>query len=237
MKKGFLALIVTPLLFLYSCGRGQSGETVLSPEDFKQKISETEAGIVLDVRTTGEFAQGHLENAVNVDWNSADFDARIAKMDKSSTYFVYCLSGGRSSAAAAHMRSEGFTDVIEMEGGMLAWRSAKLPETVGNASPKTGAMTHADFLQAVNSDKTVLVDFYAEWCGPCKKMEPSLQSLSNELEASVKVIRIDVDQSPELAGKLGITALPTLHIYKQGKLTWQHVGLLEKEQLYEAVKK
>lgn len=236
MKKGLLAVIVAPMLLLYSCGRGQSGETVLSPEEFKQKISETEAEVVLDVRTAGEFAQGHLENAVNVDWNGSDFDSKIEKMDKSSTYFVYCLSGGRSAAAAEHMRSKGFTNVIEMEGGMLAWRSAKLPETMASV-PKKSAISYADFTQMTNSDKTVLIDFYAEWCGPCKKMEPSLQSLSKELEATVEIIRIDVDQSPELAGKLGITALPTLHVYKQGQLSWQHVGYLEKEQLREAVKK
>lgn len=237
MKKGLLALIIAPMLLLYGCGSAQSGETVLSPEDFKQKISETEAGVVLDVRTAGEFAQGHLENAINVDWNGSDFDSRIGKMDKSTVYFVYCLSGGRSSAAAAHMRSEGFSNVIEMEGGMLAWRSAKLPETTGKAMPKKASVSEADFAKMIKSDKVVLIDFYAEWCGPCKKMEPSLSSLAHELEATVEIIRIDVDQSPELAGKLGITALPTLHVYKQGQLSWQHVGYLEKEQLRDAVKK
>lgn len=235
MKQLVSVFLLIPLLFLYSCGRGQS-ENVLSPEDFKTQMAASEGAVVLDVRTPEEFSQGHLEHAVNVDWNSADFDKRIAKMDKSSTYFVYCLSGGRSGSAAADMRAKGFTNVIEMEGGMMAWRAAKLPEVMGNTPRKTG-MTYEAFLQKVNSDKTVLVDFYAEWCGPCKKMEPSLNSLSKEMEATVEVIRIDVDQSPELAAKMGVTALPTLHIYKQGKLTWQNVGYLEKEQLIEAVKK
>ena len=236
MKNKLLLIIIAPMLLLYSCGMGQSGDKVLTPQEFKQQLSETEGGVLLDVRTPGEFAQGHLENAVNIDWNEADFDARVKKMDQSSPVFVYCLSGGRSAAAAEHMRSLGFSNVFEMEGGILAWRSANLPETTGSVAKKAG-MTDAEFSEMINSDKTVLIDFYAEWCGPCKKMEPSLQSLSKELEATVKIVRIDVDQNPELARKLGITALPTLHIYKQGTLTWQHVGYLEKADISEAVKK
>ncbi|MDH4473896.1 MAG: thioredoxin [Fluviicola sp.] len=235
MKQFKFILIPIFVGLLNSCGMSQSEKIVLKPAAFQEKIAATENATILDVRTTEEFAGGHLENARNIDWTADGFDAKIAKLDKSNPYFVYCLSGGRSAAAAEHMRELGFKEVYEMDGGMMKWRSVGLPEVLGTAAPKTG-MTIQDYELLIADEKIVLVDFYAEWCGPCKKMKPFLEEISTEMQATVKIVRIDVDKNPELAKELKIDALPTIQIYRNKQVSWSNVGFVEKETLIEHLK-
>lgn len=235
MKQFKFTLIPVFVLLLSSCGMSQSEKTVLKPTAFQEKIAATENATILDVRTTEEFAGGHLENARNIDWTADGFDTKIEKLDKSNPYFVYCLSGGRSAVAAEHMRELGFKEVYEMDGGMMKWRSGGLPEVMGTAAPKTG-MSVQDFQQLITDEKIVLVDFYAEWCGPCKKMKPFLDEISKEMQETVKIVRIDVDQNPELAKALNIDALPTIHVYRNKQISWNQVGFADKESLVEHLK-
>ena len=79
---------------------------------------------ILDVRTPQEYAQGHLPGAVNIDVSSPDFAARIATLDPSVPYAVYCRSGNRSGVALAAMAEQGFTDAYHLQGGITAWESA-----------------------------------------------------------------------------------------------------------------
>jgi len=83
--------------------------------------------VVVDVRTPDEFAQGHLQRAGQVDLSAADFRDRIAQLDRSTTYFVYCHSGNRSAQATAIMAELGFTKVYELRGGIAAWVNAGAP--------------------------------------------------------------------------------------------------------------
>lgn len=217
---------------LVSCSIGQgSTKTDLSPAEFSKQIKETENPTILDVRTPGEFGEGHLQNALNIDWNGASFDAQVSKLDKNTTVFVYCLSGGRSGAAASQLRSIGFKNVLELDGGMMAWRSAGLPETTDSKVVKSKGMTTSEFEKLLQTDKVVLVDFYAEWCGPCKKMKPSILAIENELASNVKVIRIDVDKNEELVKSFGILEIPILRVYKKGKITWEQKGFVKKEDI------
>jgi phage shock protein E len=79
---------------------------------------------IIDVRTPQEFAQGHLPGAVNVDVSSPDFAARIATLDPSAPYAVYCHSGNRSAVAVTAMKDQGFTDAYHLGGGITAWQQA-----------------------------------------------------------------------------------------------------------------
>jgi thioredoxin len=215
---------------LVSCSIGQgSTKTDLSPTEFSKQLSETENPTILDVRTPSEFAEGHIENALNIDWNGSSFDAQVSKLDKNKTVFVYCLSGGRSSSAANQLRSNGFKKVFELDGGMMAWRSAALPETTDSKVVKSTGMSVKDFEKMLETDKVVLVDFYAEWCGPCKKMKPSIEAIEKEMAAKVTVVRIDVDKNVELVKSFGIQEIPILRVYKQGKVTWEQKGFVEQE--------
>jgi len=90
----------------------------------------------------------------------------------------------------------------------------------------------ANFDTIINSDTPTLIDFFAEWCGPCKVQSPILKEMAGELGGKVKVIKIDVDKNSEIASRYQIQSVPTLILFKNGKLIWRQSGLLTKPQLY-----
>lgn len=100
----------------------------LSATEFDAKLKSESNPQLIDVRTPQEFEQGHLMHASNINWKDSNFGTQISSLDKTKPVYVYCLSGNRSSSAAAKMRSDGFTEVYELSGGITAWRNAKLPE-------------------------------------------------------------------------------------------------------------
>jgi thioredoxin 1 len=97
----------------------------------------------------------------------------------------------------------------------------------------TLAVTDASFDKDVlASSEPVVVDFFAEWCGPCKAMAPALEQVAAEMKGKVKVAKIDVDANPEITQRYRIQAMPTLMIFKDGKVAAQRVGaLVQKKQL------
>ena len=88
--------------------------------------------------------------------------------------------------------------------------------------------------EVLKSSEPVLVDFFAEWCGPCKAMAPALEQVAGEMAGKLKVVKIDVDVSPEIAQKYRVQAMPTLMIFKDGEVADHHVGaLVQKTKLEE----
>ena len=96
----------------------------ISIDEAEKQIAEKKDIVVLDVRTPKEVAQGKVEGAQAIDFYADDFKARVAKLDKSKTYVVFCAVGGRSAKACAQMAELGFQDVRNVEGGMKAWEKA-----------------------------------------------------------------------------------------------------------------
>jgi len=123
MKKVF-ALIASVLL-LAGCS-SSTGAIDLGVSEFSTKVAE--AGVItLDVRTPIEFAEGHIEGARLIDFQSGNFENEIATLDKNATYAVYCRSGNRSGQAVKVMQDAGFTNVFNMNGGVIDWANAGLP--------------------------------------------------------------------------------------------------------------
>ena len=123
MKSKFLAVVSSLALALTGCSGNESSAMKLDVEGFAAKVAESGV-IVLDVRTPMEFAEGHLENAVNIDFQSGAFESEIASLDKSATYAVYCRSGNRSGQAVKVMADLGFTDLYDLDGGVIDWVAA-----------------------------------------------------------------------------------------------------------------
>ncbi len=222
------SLVIAGLLLLASCNGPSSPETGQLPAAaFAQQLQAAPDGQLLDVRTPEEYAKGHLPKALNIDWYEAGFAEQAARLDHNKPVFVYCLSGGRSAEAAGWLRSAGFSKVYDLEGGILKWRAAQLPETQDNPA-KTAGMSKADYEALLKSDKLVLVDFYADWCGPCRKMAPYLEEIKTEMAGQVTVVRINADDNQDLMKSMGVDALPVLLIYKNGAQLWRNEGFIDK---------
>jgi len=235
MKKLNIGILALSLLFFINCSNGQNAKSNVDANAFNELVKASNQAQLIDVRTPEEFAKGHLINALNFDWNGNEFDKQVSSLNKEASVFVYCLSGGRSAAAAAQLRSAGFKNVIELNGGIMKWRGANLPETTEATIQNTG-MNVADFQKLTQSDKIVLIDFYADWCAPCKKMKPYLMEIQEELKASVVLIRINADDNQALCKSLKIDALPVLQVYKAGQLTWNQIGFVDKATVLKQLK-
>ncbi len=235
MKKLFTIPFIASLAFIMSCfGQGESFPSNLAPAEFNQKIKELPKAPLIDVRTPDEFSKGHIQNAINIDWNGSTFDQQTAGYDKSAPLLIYCLSGGRSGSAAAKLRAQGFKNVIEMSGGMMKWRAANLPEVTANQA-NAGGMTMENYNALLQNKKIVLIDFYADWCAPCKKMKPFLEEISKE-NTNTEVIRINADDHAQLCQELGIDALPVVILYKNQKQIWKNVGFTSKQEIVKRLK-
>lgn len=95
-----------------------------------------------------------------------------------------------------------------------------------------GKVSDADFeAQVLKSTEPVVVDFWAEWCGPCKMIAPALEEISGSLGSKVKIVKLNVDENPATASKYGIMSIPTLMLFKNGELASRQVGAAPKQKL------
>ena len=217
------------LLFsIASCKGQQDSSRKLDPGAFEKGISKP--GIqVLDVRTAGEFKSGHIKNALQADWtDKQQFNDRIQYVDKNKPVYIYCLAGGRSAAAAEWMRQNGFKNVMELVGGINAWKRENKPlEGMGNEEQ----MTIEQYWSLIPKDNTTLVDFGAPWCPPCVKMAPVIDELEKTKDLDFHLVKVDAGLHTDVMKALNIEPIPEFIIYKNGKEVWRKQGIVTKEEL------
>lgn len=93
-----------------------------------------------------------------------------------------------------------------------------------------------NFEDIINSTTPTLVDFYAEWCGPCKMISPLLEQVSSEIGDTAKILKVDIDKNQSFAASYGIRSVPTLMIFKEGKVMWRQSGVPPKHLIVESIK-
>ena len=228
-RSGFLFLMVA----LFSCGIGEAQKSLsLVPEDFEKQMASEGERILLDVRTPGEFGERHLAGALNIDYNGSDFDSRIGNLDKTQSVYVYCLSGGRSAAAAQTLTEIGFTKVFEMNGGISRWIAENHPVEAENFNPNKGmSLQELQSMIQAAQDSVVLVDFNAAWCAPCKKMKAFMPNLIKDCGGKLKVIYVDYDNNPRLVTAMKVASIPALMLFQNGIEMKRYAGFVPQEDL------
>ena len=94
----------------------------------------------------------------------------------------------------------------------------------------------SSFNDIINSNQPVLVDFYADWCGPCKMLAPILKEVKQDLKDSIKIVKIDVDKNQVLASKYQVRGVPTMMLFKNGRPLWRQSGVLQKHDIINVIK-
>jgi thioredoxin len=228
MKK--IALFTSFVVFMLSCS-SKEGLQNLEAIAFQKAINSEARKQILDVRSAEEFQNGHIEGAVNADINSPSFQQTASTLEKEKTVFVYCLSGARSASAAGQLKEMGFTKIVNLTGGMLAWQSSDLPISTSQSTNIYSGLTDVSFAAKIKGKPMVIIDYNATWCGPCKQLSPILKEWVKAQKGAVELIEIDVDENQELAKSKKIEAIPYLEMYKNGAKTWSSVGLIGKVEL------
>jgi thioredoxin 1 len=215
-------------------GFSQEKKNTIGPDDFEAKLESVPEVQLVDVRTPGEFSKGFIQGAFNMDVNGQEFTQQVSALDKNRPVLVYCLSGARSARAAEYMRQNGFLTVVELKGGLLQWNARKKPlvhKVVDNGQSVEW------FEQEIGRNHLVLIDFFAPWCAPCKKMAPDIDALQEEHGDRLTLLKINADDNRALVEHFKVESLPGLMLFKDGKRVWINFGLAEKDIIDEQIKK
>ena len=220
--------------FLISCAQTSTSlSRVLNAAAYKEAINAKNIQ-VLDVRTAAEFNGGHIQNSLQANWlDKKEFTDRTQHLDKNFPVYVYCQVGARSASAQAALEAKGYT-VVNLEGGLSNWKMNGFPVegTVNKAQ-----MSVEDLNTITSSNKIVLVEVGGDWCPPCRKMVPVLETLKQKPAAPFYFLRVDGANDTDVMKSLNAEVLPTFILFKNGKETWRHEGLVTVEEFNAALTK
>jgi rhodanese-related sulfurtransferase len=221
--------------FLFSSCQGQTPNAIqtVDVKTFSEKLKTTPNPQLLDVRTPEEFAVEHIQNAKNNNWNGTDFVSEASKLDKSKPVFVYCKVGGRSGQAASKLAELGFKEIYNLDGGILKWNATGMAKP----SKEWFGISAQAFDELVKSNPKTIVNFYAKWCAPCKKMEPYILKMQAELQGKASLVRLDADENKSTLEAMKLDGLPVILIYENGVEKFKHIGYLSEEELREELKR
>lgn len=228
--KSFIALLVTVCLTTIQLF-AQAPKHVDAKTFFNQiQLNE---GIILDVRTSGEYSRGHIEGSTLISVADKKVTDKLNMLQKDKAIYVYCLTGSRSRSVVNYMSQNGFSNVYNLQRGIVEWHQMGYPivqsKVVAQSQNKTYSAT--DFNSLLNSNELVLIDFHAPWCAPCKKMAPSIEKLKADYKGKALVEKVDVEVNKSLQTSYKVQSIPGLVLFKNGKEIWRYTGILTYNEL------
>lgn len=244
-----ITAVFTAVLSLTACADSDQTTTATEPvaQQVEKKVQHVDAatfaevikngGVILDVRTPEEVAGGHIENASIINYHDPEFEKKAGMIQVDKEVYVYCFSGGRSGAAAEFLLEKGHPKVYNLIGGTRAWKEAGFPMTKPSTEVDHNiqSFTLDAFNEVINSNEKVLVDFHTTWCVPCKQMAPIVDKLEKEYEGKVKILRVDLDKSKEIAKHFNIRAVPTFIFFNSSNEGWRGTGLQSRQALIDVI--
>ena len=197
------------------------------------ELIKNPSGVLLDVRTQSEFSNGHIANSGQLNYYSLDFRKRLLLLPKDGPIYLYCNTGYRSQKAADILTENGYQNVYNLEHGIMDWELKNLPVVVDpDARPDTdNKVDFTEYSKLIQSKEPVFIDFYAPWCGPCRKMMPMMDSLKVEFHGNIDIVKVNVDASKSLVKTLRLVGVPYLVMYKNGKVLYSNNGAVTRNEI------
>jgi thiol-disulfide isomerase/thioredoxin len=223
MKNQILKTSLTAIAFLWAIvvfSQGQSANVLL--DAFYSKIKTQKSPQIIDARGADEFALNHIEGAVNFNTKSEDFEKRVAELDPTKPVFIYSIAAYRSGLLSTELSKRGFSEIYILEGGIANWIGGGKP-FYSNLKSK---LSLAKYKKIITSNEYVLVDIGSKYCATCKTVKPILESLRTQYGEKLKIIEIELEESPQVIADLkNVKVFPTLIFYKNGKIVFKKDGL------------
>jgi rhodanese-related sulfurtransferase len=214
---------ITVIVFLVTIAGFSQNLNVftLKVDTFYAKIKSQKKPQIIDARSPEEFALNHIEGAVNFNLAAENYAKYVATLDKSKPVLIYSIGAGRSGELAKELLKTGFSDVHDLRGGIAAWIGSGKPFYTNLKSK----LTLAEYNKIIADNNTVLVDIGSRYCGACKKVKPVLETIRAEYGANLKIIEIDLEESPQVIADLKtVKVFPTLILYQNGKIIFKKEG-------------
>jgi thioredoxin 1 len=222
--------------FIYSSVWAQN--EALSVDEFQRNLKDESEILVLDFQSEHNFKRGHIKKSKNIPFDSEKFESeinRIAKLD--DKIFFYCTTDEENIIALQYLKEIGYQQIKYLKGGFVTWQSKSKPysSSIRNLKPYTNL--NYDNLKAIlTQNEFIFVDFYADWCKPCKKMNPILKEIG-ENDPEIKIIKVNADESSELINHYGVEEIPTYLFFKNRTQVWRYTGEISKNELVEIIEK
>jgi len=222
-RKIFKNSITAIVIFFGMVGFAQNQNLfTLQIDSFYAKIKEQKKPQIIDARSSEEFANNHINDAVNFNLETKNYAQYVAKLDKSQPVFIYSIGAYRSGLLAKELLKNGFTGVHDLEGGIAAWIGVGKP-FYSNSKSK---LSLGEYKKVIVDNNNVLVDIGSRYCAACKKVKPILEAIKTQYGETIKIVEIDLEENPQVIADLKtVKVFPTLILYRNGKIVFKKDGL------------